>query len=209
MRYRMVASPAFAARWFETGVDAASLAHAPVVVFDTKDDLQHRYARDRFGLTLEQRPHFVPSSTDFVAAVEQGFGWATAPDLPVVQGDACRLMLRDAWFPGVVGDIAALHARQYAASHGFGAVFEAKVARELGEFLTRPPRPGDVFRAVEREGRALGSIALEDEGAGIAHLRWFILDEALRGSGLGRRMLGAVMEHARAAAFTRVYLWTL
>ncbi|MBX9749834.1 MAG: GNAT family N-acetyltransferase [Roseococcus sp.] len=118
-------------------------------------------------------------------------------------------MLRDAWFPGVVGDIAALHARQYAASHGFGAVFEAKVARELGEFLTRPPRPGDFFRAVEREGRALGSIALEDEGAGIAHLRWFILDEVLRGSGLGRRMLGAVMEHAREAGFTRVYLWTL
>lgn len=118
-------------------------------------------------------------------------------------------MLRDAWFPGVVGDIAALHARQYAASHGFGAVFEAKVARELGDFLSRPARPGDVFRAVERGGRALGSIALEDEGDGVAHLRWFILDAALRGSGLGRRMLGEVMAHARAAEFARVYLWTL
>jgi GNAT superfamily N-acetyltransferase len=116
---------------------------------------------------------------------------------------------RDAWFPGVVGDIAALHARHYAASHGFGAVFEAKVARELGEFLMRPPRPGDFFRAVEREGRALGSIALEDEGAGVAHLRWFILDDALRGSGFGRRMLGALMDHARATGFARVYLWTL
>ncbi|MEI6160681.1 MAG: GNAT family N-acetyltransferase [Roseococcus sp.] len=118
-------------------------------------------------------------------------------------------MLRDAWFPGVVGDIAALHARQYAASHGFGAVFEAKVARELGAFLTRPQRPGDLFRAVEREGRALGSIALEDEGAGVAHLRWFILDAALRGSGMGRELLGQVMAHVRAAGFTRVYLWTL
>ena len=29
-------------------------------------------------------------------------------------------------------DIAALHARGYAASHGFGTCFEAKVARELG-----------------------------------------------------------------------------
>ena len=119
------------------------------------------------------------------------------------------MTLRTGWFPGLVGDIAALHARQYAASHGFGAVFEAKVARELGEFLTRPPRAGDAFRAVEREGRALGSIALEDEGAGVAHLRWFILDESLRGSGLGRRMLGEVMAHARAVGFARVYLWTL
>ncbi|UPY36195.1 GNAT family N-acetyltransferase [Sediminicoccus sp. KRV36] len=118
-------------------------------------------------------------------------------------------MLRAGWFPGVVGDIAALHARQYAQSHGFGAVFEAKVARELGEFLTRPPAPGDLFRAVEREGRALGSIALEDEGAGVAHLRWFILDAALRGSGLGKILLDAVMAHAQAAGFSRIYLWTL
>ena len=118
-------------------------------------------------------------------------------------------MLRAAWFPGVVGDIAALHARQYAASHGFGAVFEAKVARELGEFLARPPGAQDLFRAVERDGCACGSIALEDEGAGVAHLRWFILDKVLRGSGLGRRMLAEVMAHARAVGFARVYLWTL
>ncbi len=119
------------------------------------------------------------------------------------------MILRDAWFPGVVGEIAALHARHYAASHGFGAVFEAKVARELGEFLSRPARVGDLFRAVEGEGRALGSLALEDEGGGVAHLRWFILDETLRGTGLGRRMLGEAMAHARAQGFTRIYLWTL
>lgn len=113
------------------------------------------------------------------------------------------------WFPGLVGDIAALHARHYAASHGFDAVFETKVARELGEFLTKPPRPGDFFRAVEREGRALGSIALEDEGHGLGHLRWFILDGSLRGSGLGRRLLAEALAHAEAEGIRRVYLWTL
>lgn len=116
------------------------------------------------------------------------------------------MKIHTGWFPGLVGDIAALHARHYAASHGFGAVFEAKVARELGDFLTRP---GDFFRAVEREGRALGSIALEDEGDGLGHLRWFILDASLRGSGLGRRLLGEALDHARAQGMRRVYLWTL
>ena len=119
------------------------------------------------------------------------------------------MILHAAWFPGVVGDIAALHARHYAASHGFGAVFEAKVARELGEFLTRPAGPHDFFRGVQVGGHALGSIALEDEGQGVAHLRWFILDHSLRGSGMGRRLLGEALEHARHVGFSRIYLWTL
>ena len=119
------------------------------------------------------------------------------------------MKIHTGWFPGLVGDIAALHARHYAASHGFGAVFEAKVARELGDFLAKPPMPGDFFRAVERDGRARGSIALEDEGAGLGHLRWFILEASLRGSGLGRRLLGEALDHAAAHGLGRVYLWTL
>nr|WP_207191625.1 GNAT family N-acetyltransferase [Paracraurococcus ruber] len=118
------------------------------------------------------------------------------------------------WVPGAIGDIAALHARHYAASHGFGAVFEAKVARELGEFLARLDPAGDLFRCVVgAEGRVLGSIALDAGEAGLpprtAHLRWFILDASLRGAGLGRRLLAETLAHARAAGFARVFLWTL
>ena len=122
--------------------------------------------------------------------------------------------LEPGWVPGAIGDIAALHARHYAASHGFGAVFEAKVARELGEFLARLDPARDLFRAVlAADGQVLGSIALDGGEAGLppgtAHLRWFILDAALRGSGLGRRLLAETLDHARAAGFGRVYLWTL
>jgi len=81
MRYRLLASSALAKRWFADGVDATTIARAPVVVFDAKDDLQHRYVRDRWDTSIDPRPHYVPSSTDFVAAVAQGFGWATVPDL--------------------------------------------------------------------------------------------------------------------------------
>ncbi|WP_431269824.1 GNAT family N-acetyltransferase [Dankookia sp. P2] len=118
------------------------------------------------------------------------------------------------WVPGAVGDIAALHARHYAASHGFGAVFEAKVARDLGEFLGRLDPARDLFRAMLAEdGAVLGSIALDGGEAGLpagtAHLRWFILDAGLRGGGLGRRLLSEALDHARAAGFARVFLWTL
>lgn len=122
--------------------------------------------------------------------------------------------LAEAWVPGAIGDIAALHARHYAASHGFGAVFEAKVARELGEFLGRLDPARDLFRCVVAgQGAVLGSIALDGGEAGLpagtAHLRWFILDAALRGSGLGRRLLAETLARARAEGFARVYLWTL
>ena len=120
----------------------------------------------------------------------------------------------DRWAPGAIGGIAALHARHYAASHGFGAFFEAKVAAELGAFLQRlDPGRGDLFRcAMDPAGRALGSVALdagEPSAEGLAHLRWFILDPALRGQGLGRRWLAEAVAAARGAGAPGVYLWTL
>jgi GNAT superfamily N-acetyltransferase len=119
--------------------------------------------------------------------------------------------IHDTWTPGAIGGIAALHARTYAASHGFGAFFEAKVARELGDFLLRFDPARDLFRcAVDAEGRVLGSIALDcGEDPRSAHLRWFILDPALRGRGLGRRWLDQAIARARRVDATEVHLWTL
>ena len=80
MRYRPRAAPAFAARWFPTGVDAASLAAAPVVVFDEKDRLQDDYVRRVARRPLEPPRHLVPASADFALAVRLGLGWAMLPD---------------------------------------------------------------------------------------------------------------------------------
>jgi LysR family transcriptional regulator, chromosome initiation inhibitor len=45
MRYRPMASPEFAKRWFATGVTASALRAAPVVIYDRSDDLQDAYLR--------------------------------------------------------------------------------------------------------------------------------------------------------------------
>lgn len=79
MTYRPMASPAYVQKWFATGVDPASLAAAPVVAFDRKDDIQDRYLRLRSRRQLVPPRHHVPSSTEFAEAVRLGLGWGMLP----------------------------------------------------------------------------------------------------------------------------------
>src|SRR3954471_19425697 len=81
MRYRPMAAPAFAARWFPDGPTPEALRVAPVVVFDRKDDLQHTYLRLRVGPDAAPRPHYVPATADYLAAIVLGFGWGMVLDL--------------------------------------------------------------------------------------------------------------------------------
>jgi LysR family transcriptional regulator (chromosome initiation inhibitor) len=80
MRYRPVAPPSVAERFFPDGVTPAALARAPIVTFDYADDLQHAYVR-RHGVELHPPTHQVPSSADFFAAILLGMGWGMVPDL--------------------------------------------------------------------------------------------------------------------------------
>jgi GNAT superfamily N-acetyltransferase len=119
------------------------------------------------------------------------------------------------YLAGCVGDVASLHARYYAPTSGFGQFFEAKVATELAAFVQALPSPSPskgLWLYVER-GRAQASIAIDGgsgepgRAGGAAHLRWFIVDESLRGTGVGRRLLSAALDFADAR-FDSTYLWT-
>jgi LysR family transcriptional regulator (chromosome initiation inhibitor) len=81
MRYRCVASPAFAARWFPGGVTAAAVQHAPVLEFDRKDALQSRFIAKHTGYTGRYPHHSFASSDGFVRFVEAGFGYGMLPIL--------------------------------------------------------------------------------------------------------------------------------
>ena len=41
-----------------------------------------------------------------------------------------------------------------------------------------------------------------------AHLRWFIVSEALRGKGAGNRLIETAVDFCRRKRYSRVYLWT-
>lgn len=79
MRYLAAASPAFMARHFAGGVGAGSLARAPSLVFNTKDDLQARWVRRLCHRHVELPRHALPSPEAFVTAARAGMGWGLQP----------------------------------------------------------------------------------------------------------------------------------
>jgi LysR family transcriptional regulator, chromosome initiation inhibitor len=87
MRYRPVATAAFAATWFPDGPTVSALSHAPVVDFDRDDRLQAGYLRRRARRELSPPRHFVPGSSAYAAAVRLGLGWGMLPDLQREPGD--------------------------------------------------------------------------------------------------------------------------
>ncbi|MFI7550605.1 LysR family transcriptional regulator ArgP [Micromonospora sediminimaris] len=75
MRYRALAAPALADRWFPDGLTRTSAAAAPVVVFDRKDRIQHRFLRTVTGRALDPPVHYVPSVPAFNESIRLGLGW--------------------------------------------------------------------------------------------------------------------------------------
>jgi LysR family transcriptional regulator (chromosome initiation inhibitor) len=79
MRYLAAASPAFVQRYFSDGVGAGSLARAPSLVFNTKDELQTRWVHRLCHRHVELPRHTLPSSQAFVTAALAGMGWGLHP----------------------------------------------------------------------------------------------------------------------------------
>ena len=112
--------------------------------------------------------------------------------------------------PGAIGRVAELHGTYYAEHWNFGRFFEAKVATELSGFLERYDEQRDGFWSVSLDGRLEGSISIDgmhatEEGA---HLRWFIMSDALRGKGIGGRLMETAVDYCRDHNYEKVYLWT-
>jgi LysR family transcriptional regulator (chromosome initiation inhibitor) len=83
MRYLPVCAPDFTGRWFGAGVTGATLAAAPVVVFDRKDDLQDRWLRRFSRASLQPPRHYVPAAQEFGDAIRWGMGWGMMPEIEI------------------------------------------------------------------------------------------------------------------------------
>ncbi|RIQ26089.1 LysR family transcriptional regulator ArgP [Jiangella rhizosphaerae] len=80
MRYLGVASPGFVRRWFAEGPTATAFAAAPMLIFNRKDALQARFAREVSGRRTDPPVTVLPSSVGFADAAVLGLAWAMIPD---------------------------------------------------------------------------------------------------------------------------------
>jgi ribosomal protein S18 acetylase RimI-like enzyme len=111
--------------------------------------------------------------------------------------------------PGDLGAIIAHHGRVYSPEYGVDSTFEAHVAHSVAVAGKRDfPNEREGLWIVEADGRHAGSIALTEEPDGTATVRWFVFDAQLRGRGLGRRLVGEVVDLAEKGGFELVQLET-
>ena len=118
--------------------------------------------------------------------------------------------IRKGYMPGSIGRVVELHGRYYHKNWGFGAYFETKVARELSEFMDRYDDRRDGFWIATLDGQTEGSITLDGlnaDGRGV-HMRWFIISDALRGQGVGNRLINAAVNFCKIKGYEQIYLWT-
>lgn len=120
------------------------------------------------------------------------------------------ISIQSGYRPGIMARITELHALFYARTAGFGQAFESVVAAGLAEFGYRLGNPKNAIWTAVRDGQIIGSIAIdgEDMGEGKAHLRWFIVDDSARGSGVGKQLLDTALAFVDAQRFTETHLWT-
>ena len=121
-----------------------------------------------------------------------------------------EIKIANGYVPGSLGRVVELHGAYYHDHWRFGLFFEAKVATELSEFLKRYDERRDGFWTVLAGGRVEGSItidAIHAEGEG-AHLRWFIMSDALRGKGSGTQLINTAVGFCRKKGYNKIYLWT-
>lgn len=111
---------------------------------------------------------------------------------------------------GMIGRITEMHGSYYAREHNFGSFFERKVAAGLVDFSDRLDKSCNQIWLAMMNERVVGSVAIdgEDLGNNEAHLRWFILDDGCRGSGVGRKLIAEAMKFCDEQKFSSVQLWT-
>ncbi len=116
---------------------------------------------------------------------------------------------------GDIGRITELHGTYYSQQWGLGTNFEINIAKDFAGFIEHFDSELDGAWFARVDGKTVGGIFIDghdvaargsDEGR--ARLRFFIIDPAYHGYGLGGRLMDAAMTFCKDKGYRHIYLTT-
>ncbi|KAL2255170.1 hypothetical protein VTK26DRAFT_3933 [Humicola hyalothermophila] len=145
-----------------------------------------------------------------------GHARSTLPAVTIVPG----------YRPAIVARAVEMNMAFYLPAKGWSRLFEAHMAADLGHLLNRLDKPiNQVWSAVmttapgpsDQSGgspveRTVGVVCVDGEcsgEAGVARLRYFVVDESVKGLGIGKNLFRAAMDFVREAGFRECRLSTM
>ncbi len=116
--------------------------------------------------------------------------------------------IRTRLVPGDIGYVIYMHGHLYEKEYGYSINFESYVAAGLHEFYAKYNPAKDRVWVCEYQNRIVGFLLLMSRGTA-AQLRYFIIDPAFRGIGLGKHLMELYMEQLRVLGYRSSYLLTV
>ena len=111
--------------------------------------------------------------------------------------------------PGDIGWMIQKHGELYTAEYGWDSSFEALAAEVGMQFLRGfDPQWENAWIAELDSGERVGCVFLIRKSATVAKLRVLIVDPKARGLGVGKALVQACIDFARAKGYSKITLWT-
>jgi len=119
-----------------------------------------------------------------------------------------EVSIRTTLRPGDLGYVIYRHGKLYGDEYGYGVSFESYVAAGLVEFYKSYDPLKDRVWIAEHDGSIVGFLLLMHREGNAAQLRYFYLEAAYRGIGLGKKLMSLYMDFLRSCNYQSSYLWT-
>lgn len=116
--------------------------------------------------------------------------------------------IRTRLLPSDLKEIVRYHDVYYAENYGFNHDFGRYVEGPLTEFYNRNSSEEGIWLLEDSSGLK-GCVALVRVSPEEAQLRWFYVDESLRGRGFGQTLMNLLTAFAVEKQYKRIILWTV